>query len=134
MNRVLVLLCLCFAPLSMAVESRKPIETLDYGCYNNDEKLNSVKFCHNCQNSGGNQVRWKFQLTCDSGDDAGAFEARLSCPKKVPDEGKQLRALMGQASSKRKERCDKKAMDKKEKEKKNQGSKKTTTTKTGSKR
>lgn len=69
------------------------------GCYQASKKgegkrLSNARFCHNCLNSGGNQVQWHFQVFCEGKPTAKIFRVPRQCSRKhIPDEGEQSREI-----------------------------------------
>jgi len=66
-------------------------------CYNNNKRVSSARFCHNCRKSGGNRVVWRFRVFCEGRPTSKTLRADLTCKKSVPKEGDQLRELYSNA-------------------------------------
>jgi hypothetical protein len=64
------------------------------GCYLRAASRGGAKYCHNCENAGGDHVYWSFALLCDGKDTGRRSRVYLSCTNNRSDEGGQLRSLM----------------------------------------
>ncbi|MCF6282666.1 MAG: hypothetical protein L3J28_10765 [Candidatus Polarisedimenticolaceae bacterium] len=90
-------LSLLFSPPSMAANNWT-LGTGKGACYKNDNRKGGAKYCHNCKQQSGNQVKWTFDAMCN-GTLAGHIEATLACGTSTPTEGEQLRLLQAKASA-----------------------------------
>ncbi|MBV9505104.1 MAG: hypothetical protein JO323_08890 [Acidobacteriia bacterium] len=63
-----------------------------HGCYNDDKKLNSNLYCHNCPNNANN-IRWRFEVLDQDDTLIGHVEASLRCKGVNASEGQQRQML-----------------------------------------
>jgi len=65
------------------------------GCYKGDEWQSEYKYCHNCSTkSGGDEIRWTFEVLGDDGQLIGHVEATLACNKSCGSEDQQKAKLL----------------------------------------
>lgn len=62
------------------------------------KKVLKPKYCHNCEEAGGDRIKWTFDVTCDGKPSRREINATLDCGGNKLNEGAQLRALQAKAS------------------------------------
>lgn len=115
MKKLLTLIKCCFvaaafvfAPAAMSADYKpQKLTTGKNGCYQANKKgkgvegkrLSGAQYCHNCLNSGGNQIRWHYRVLCEGKPTEKTFFVRSQCKRQsIPDEGEQLSIMNERAT------------------------------------
>jgi hypothetical protein len=68
-------------------------DVVEQGCYDGSTRKGNAKFCHNCMQAGGKEIRWKFKVMED-GKLVGHVIASLKCDKNCGSESQQKEKLL----------------------------------------
>ena len=94
----MALLLLIMNPLAMGAEW--DIDAGNGACYKKNSYKSKPKYCGNCKKAGGDNVQWKFRVTCDKKMTKKEIKVSLKCGRSTPTEGRQRKYLRSAAKKK----------------------------------
>ncbi|MEL6217560.1 MAG: hypothetical protein AAFR79_03695 [Pseudomonadota bacterium] len=69
-------------------------DVVDHACFKNNKRVNKAKFCHNCKDRGGDNLRWTFEVVDkETKIKLGEITVQYDIGSKYPNETGQSKAI-----------------------------------------